>query len=122
MSKKRGNKKNKDLDDDFPDDQSVGETPEITSKSKGKAKKGKKGNKDDDSVDGDNVSKIGEDHEEVASQKKDKKKGKGKGRRKGDSDSEEEKLEVEKPVKKGNVKKKRKKVETRFRRIGRGTC
>ncbi|KAJ6648623.1 ATP-binding cassette sub-family F member 1 [Pseudolycoriella hygida] len=109
MSKKRGNKKNQGFDDDFPDDESVEQTVEVTSKSKGKAKKGKKGNKDNDSVDGDDVVKVEEDQDEVAPQKKDKKKVKGKGRRKGDSESEEEKVEVEKSAKKGNAKKKGKK-------------
>ncbi|XP_037047997.1 ATP-binding cassette sub-family F member 1 [Bradysia coprophila] len=109
MSKKRGNKKNQDFDDDFPDDEAASQTTEITSKSKGKGKKGKKGNvKDTDSADGDDAVKVTEDQDEVIPQKKDKKKGKAKGRRKGDSESEEEVVEVEKPAKKGKAKGRRK--------------
>ncbi|KAG7304034.1 ATP-binding cassette sub- F member 1 [Plutella xylostella] len=49
MSKKRGNKKNLDLDDDFDDKKknSLADTHEVTSKSKGKAKKKGKGKSDD---------------------------------------------------------------------------
>ncbi|XP_023950462.2 ATP-binding cassette sub-family F member 1 isoform X2 [Bicyclus anynana] len=47
MSKKRGNKKNQDLDEDMETKKPLNDTPDITSKSKGKGKKkGNKGNKD----------------------------------------------------------------------------
>lgn len=49
MSKKRGNKKGKNADDDFEDTQSLSSEKDLTSKpAKGKPpKKGKKGKKDD---------------------------------------------------------------------------
>lgn len=45
MSKKRGNKKNRDIDDDFPDNKGDSDVPAVTSKS-GKGKKGKKEKKE----------------------------------------------------------------------------
>lgn len=62
MSKKRGTKKGKNLDDDFEDTTSItSEKDNLTSKpAKGKpAKKGKKGKKDDDWSDDE----MGEDSE-----------------------------------------------------------
>lgn len=56
MSKKRGNKKGKNVDDDFEDTTSItSEKDNLTSKpAKGKTvKKGKKGKKDDDWSDND---------------------------------------------------------------------
>lgn len=53
MSKKRGNKKNQDLDEDFEENKSVAsnDTHEITSKVKGKGKKKGKGKYGDQSDD-----------------------------------------------------------------------
>nr|XP_034841185.1 ATP-binding cassette sub-family F member 1 isoform X2 [Maniola hyperantus] len=51
MSKKRGNKKNQELDEEFEEKKSSNDTHDITSKTKGKGKKKGKGNKDSDDED-----------------------------------------------------------------------
>ncbi|XP_061382855.1 ATP-binding cassette sub-family F member 1 [Danaus plexippus] len=59
MSKKKGNKKKVELDDDFEATKNVIETPDITSKSKGKGKKKSKAVNDfSDGDDGDNLKKA----------------------------------------------------------------
>lgn len=60
MSKRKGNKKNQDLDDDFEEKKTVNDTHEVTSKSKGKGKKKGKGNAGDwsDSDEGDTQKKV----------------------------------------------------------------
>lgn len=47
MSKKKGNKKNQDFEDEFDEKKTANDTHELTSKSKGKGKKKGKGNAGD---------------------------------------------------------------------------
>lgn len=59
MSKKKGNKKKVELDDDFEETKNIIETSDITSKSKGKGKKKSKAVNDfSDGDDGDNLKKA----------------------------------------------------------------
>lgn len=78
MSKKRGNKKNLDVDDDFEEKKLSNDTSEITSKSKVKnfKKKGKVHVEVSDGDDGDvKKSQISDEEEELKPVKKSQKKG-----------------------------------------------
>ncbi|XP_004928585.1 ATP-binding cassette sub-family F member 1 [Bombyx mori] len=91
MSKKKGNKKNQDLDDDFDEKPSVvNEKTELTSKNKGK---GKKKNKTGDCSDSDeeNIKKVPvSDEEDVPKPAAKKSQKKGKSKKKGADRSDDE--------------------------------
>lgn len=75
MSKKRGNKKNQDLDDEFDDKKNLNESQDITSKSKGKGKKKGKGKDLSDDEEVKKKPQISDEEEEVKPVKKSQKKG-----------------------------------------------
>lgn len=122
MSKKRGNKKNKDLEDDFGEEVST-PVAENNTKNKSKStKKGKKGKKDDWSDDDESESKVSLLNEpEDVSKPVQKKKAAKKTKKKDDdwSDKEpdvdlnipQEEPDIPKPVKKGNKKQSKNKFE-----------
>ncbi|CAH2100170.1 unnamed protein product [Euphydryas editha] len=91
MSKKKGNKKNQDFDDEFEEKKLSNDTSEITSKSKGKGKKkGKVNIEVSDGDDGDvKKNQISDDEEELKPVKKSQKKAKKKGGDPSDDEQDE---------------------------------
>ncbi|XP_075987252.1 ATP-binding cassette sub-family F member 1 [Anticarsia gemmatalis] len=118
MSKRKGNKKNQDLNDDFEEKKTVtNDTPEVTSKSKAKGKKKGKGNAGDwsDSDEGELPKKVQvSDEEDIPKPAAKKSQKKGKNKKKGhesDDDDMDENKSVSsstaaKPAAKSNKKKK----------------